>query len=62
MYRYVNDAKISVRDDCAEAADEIERLRGLLREWFDASDPSIGGSPGSLLERTRAAIDPAQQT
>lgn len=32
------------------------QLLALLREWFDASDPSIGGTPDSLLERTRAAL------
>lgn len=36
---------------------EVEALRGLLREWFDASDPSIGG-PGSLTtDNLRRAAD-----
>lgn len=36
--------------------DENELLLGLLWEWFDVSDPNMDDSPGSLLERTRAAF------
>ena len=48
VYRALLELKVA-RTEIERLTAERDALRGLLREWFDSSDPSIGGSPGSLL-------------
>ena len=48
--------------ELASVRAENKKLSGLLMEWFDAAYPSIHGSHGSLLERTRNALYPVDQS
>jgi hypothetical protein len=66
MRKYVTHGGKVYESDAKEAADEIERLRGLLREAVDELDWWIhehgccDGHQGDLLDRIAAALQGRQ--
>lgn len=51
-------AKQQIAVNVRQAADSFSELLEAAREAFAIMDPSIPGSPGSPLEKLRAAIGP----